>query len=115
MNFKNIFLAGPISNIQNWNKPAFAEAAELIRSLGYSVFNPTAPGEEYPEYNEQDHRPIHIRRDLLELTLCDCVAVLPGWMNSFARIEVEIAKNLDLPIFYLQERVCKKGFGKELC
>ena len=111
MNLKNyrVYIAGPMTGIPMYNRAAFAEAECALRRIGYEVFNPAAPGPKYPDFNPNDPRPVHLRRDIIELVNCDCVAVLPGYMTSFGFIEVEIVKNLGLPVFHLRERFCSRG------
>lgn len=37
-----IYLAGPMTGIENYNRHTFAEKAELLQSKGYEVYNPAA-------------------------------------------------------------------------
>jgi len=95
-----VYIAGPITGIPSYNRAAFAEAECALRNLGYDVFNPTAPGMKYPDYNPEDPRPVHLRRDLIELSKADVLFLLPGWAGTFAQIEKDIAIELGLPVFY---------------
>ena len=99
-----VYIAGPITGIPSFNRAAFAEAECTLRNLGYDVFNPTAPGLKYPDYNPEDPRPVHLRRDLVELTKADAVYLLPEYWTTFANIEKYIAIELELPVFYRNGR-----------
>ena len=101
-----VYIAGPVSGIPSFNRAAFAEAECALRRIGYKVFNPTAPGSGYPNYCPEAPRIIHLRRGLRELLYCDAVYALPGYLHSFARIEVEVAKELELPVFYEKYGFC---------
>ena len=39
----NIFISGPMSGIDDYNKPAFNAAAEKLRAMGHKCFNPAEP------------------------------------------------------------------------
>ena len=103
-----VYIAGPMTGIPMYNRAAFAGTECALRRIGYEVFNPAAPGPKYPNYNPGDLKLVHVRRDIIELLNCDCVAVLPGYLSkgSFAAVEVDIARGLGLPIFHLQEGFC---------
>lgn len=102
-----IYLAGPMAGIEDFNFPAFFYAAKRIGDLGHIVVNPAeldlqaTPGpiniggwQLGPE-----QRRSFLKRDVRELTMCDAVAVLPGWeASSGARLEVSTAESLDIPI-----------------
>ena len=54
-----IYISGPMSGIEDLNRPAFSDAAEALRGFGHEVFNPAEPGRseggfEYREYLEHD-------------------------------------------------------------
>jgi hypothetical protein len=84
-----------MTGLPDYNRPAFAEAAEQLRSGGKSVFNPGDIG-------PSDHtmpRSWYMRKDLEALMVSDSLYLLAGWENSpGAQLEVEIAKELEIPI-----------------
>ncbi|VVP79033.1 DUF4406 domain-containing protein [Pseudomonas fluorescens] len=89
-----LYLAGPMTGIENFNFHAFNDMAAKLRARGYVVENPAehgvvegAEGGDYMAY------------DLTRLGLCGMVAVLPGWDASRgARLEVHIARELGMPV-----------------
>jgi hypothetical protein len=91
----NIYLAGPMRGIENFNKPAFMDAAAKLKAAGHRVFNPVAEtiklyGDTVYENNpvgDEAATPIDPRKvffnDLTFICLhADAVALLPGWRNS---------------------------------
>lgn len=89
-----LYISGPMSNYPEHNYPAFFEAAETLRNLGYDVVNPAelgvVDGWKWADY---------LRRDLRVMLDCDGVATLDGWTKSKgARLEVDVAEELDMPI-----------------
>lgn len=94
-----MYLSGPMSGIKEHNFPAFHQAANRLRWMGYTVINPA-------ELDESDsmapgERPWawYITRDLRELLDCDTVAVLPGWRKSKgAKLEVYVARMLGMKV-----------------
>lgn len=90
-NIVRVYLAGPMSGLPEFNYPAFNQAAEQLRTLGFHVENP-AECEPCDSWNE------YMRRGLTKMLTCDCVAFLPGSMASKgATIERRLAANLDIP------------------
>lgn len=94
-----LYIAGPISGIENRNLDAFAEAEVHLTSAGYVVLNPASkPGmdngaDDIDQYHEL------LKRDMRFLLECDGVASIEGWWNSVgARNEVQCAAVLGLPI-----------------
>lgn len=87
-----IYIAGPMTGIEDLNFPAFYAAAEDLREQGYEVVNPAEMDK--PEDIEMYDRDIEkggaseswryfLARDLeIVLTQVDAVAVLPGWERS---------------------------------
>jgi len=89
-----LYLAGPMTGIDDFNFPAFNDMAAKLRARGYVVENPAGhgvvDGAEWGDY---------MAYDLTRLGMCGMVAVLPGWDASRgARLEVHIARELGMPV-----------------
>lgn len=115
---KNIYLAGPMRGIPNFNFPAFDYAAAKLRKRGYKVFNPA--DRDRAKYGDaiannaagsEEHASKSIGFSIREALLADLewicrhadtVAVLPGWETSRgAAAEIATAKALGINIMYL--------------
>lgn len=103
----NLYLAGPMRGIPEFNFPQFHSAAAWLRGQGYEVFNPA-------EHDAQDTEarysvdPLGVAREVFgrdTAWICaqaDAVATLPGWHNSKgAKAEVALALALGLDVCYL--------------
>ena len=86
----------------------FKEAEDMIRDRGYEVFNPTASGlglhaeslARAADYNTSFYQEI-LLLDLVQLSQCDAVLVLPDWHRSpGAKVEIMLAMALQKPIYY---------------
>jgi hypothetical protein len=93
-----IFISGPMTGYENWNFPAFNEAAERFHEAGYQVINPAK------FYESIDMTPIQweeaMRQAIKLMVDCDAIAMLPGWRKSKgARIEAAIAYQLGFKFF----------------
>jgi hypothetical protein len=99
------YIAGPMSNLPLNNYPAFHAAAWLLRDLGMHVENPA----------ENDPPPCgtwlgYMRLALRQLSTCDAVVMLPGWMWSRgARIEWLLAKLLGLRVMSFSRALDEHG------
>ena len=92
-----LYIAGPMTGLPDYNFPAFNDAAEKLRAVGYDVANPADHG--------QGMRPWkwYMRRALKALLDCDAVALLPGYTNSKgATLETEVAEALEMPTRYIE-------------
>lgn len=89
-----IYIAGPMSNLPEYNLPAFAAAAEQLLAAGHDPVNPGHRGV-IDGYTWRDYM-----RDGLSLLLtCEAVALLAGWEASKgAQLEVRVAEALALPV-----------------
>lgn len=86
-----LYIAGPMSGYPEFNYPAFREAETRLRGLGYDVLNPAD--------NKADDWVGYMRAGLRQVIDADAIAVLPDWQCSRgARIEVELACSLGLPV-----------------
>jgi hypothetical protein len=91
---KRIYIAGPMSGIEDFNFPAFNAEAARLRDLGHNAINPV-------EINPDQAMSWHdcMRRDIAALVTCDAISMLPGWQNSKgATLERHIAERLGMVI-----------------
>lgn len=99
------YLSGPMTGLVDYNRPAFNEAAKYLRSQGFTVWNPAEefdPSHIYP-------RKVYMRRDIEALLKCESIVMLHGWQNSAgARLELEIARELEMNIFFLGDNKLTK-------
>jgi Domain of unknown function (DUF4406)/Domain of unknown function (DUF5664) len=89
-----VYLSGPMTGIDDWNFPAFNQAADNLRRMGYTVSNPAEYGAD-PAFSWA----ACLRRDIKDLVDCDVLVQLPGWENSRgANLEGDIASRLGMDI-----------------
>lgn len=99
MNAKVVYLAGPMRGYQDFNYPAFNEAAAKLRAVGFMVLNPV----------EVNHHSSGIRACMTVDTAMICqqaegVVLLPGWeASSGARAEVALAECIGIPVKLVSE------------
>lgn len=92
-----IFVCGPMTGIENFNYPAFHDAAAKLRALGYTVLSPA-------ENPVCETWAAYMRNSIAQVLRCDCVAVLDGWEHSRgAKIECELAWELHIPVRHVSE------------
>lgn len=108
----HIYVAGPMSNMPDYNFTAFYAAAESLEKQGYEPVNPAQmdldSGWTLEEIKDLDVAQFQeflkgaAKRDLDALQQCDAIALLPGWENSKgARAEKAVAEWLGLDVTYL--------------
>ncbi len=110
-----IYIAGPMSGLPDYNRPAFYEAAEAFTEGGWTVFNPAENdvmlfgSHELCEaaINENRNAALRVMLGSDLKWICkkaDAIAMLPGWENSKgARTEHALAVALDLQIIYITD------------
>ncbi|MDT4329796.1 DUF4406 domain-containing protein [Methylomonas sp. MV1] len=88
-----IYLAGPMSGIPDYNYPAFNQAADQLRALGYAVENPAE--NPVPDCGTWAG---YMRLAIRQMLTCDMVALLPGWSASNgATLEMDVATRIGMP------------------
>jgi hypothetical protein len=109
----SIYIAGPMTGYDDYNRPLFNETAEAFEEGGWNVFNPaTNDIRLFGSYEECDAAIKADRKAALRIMLgsdleficneADAIAMLPGWEKSFgARAEHATAVALGLEIIYL--------------
>ena len=111
---KTIYLAGPMSGVENHNFPAFHAEAKRLRDLGHTVINPA----ETDGGDTSNSWEYYMKKDIAMMVGCDAVVVLPGWEKSRgANIEVNLARQLKIRVLDLNlhplpestETVCQEA------
>lgn len=107
-----IYIAGPMSGVEDFNFPLFFETEKKLKELGYEVINPAHnDGNTVEEALAMAGTPdkpnnswgYYMRRDLPHVLTVDALCVLPNWRHSKgASLEVHLAEALGLPIYVLQ-------------
>lgn len=90
-----IYLSGPMTGLPDFNRPAFIEAAKLLRSVGFIVWNPA----ESQESLSGAPWSVCMRACVAGLLESDWLVQLPGWKDSKgANLEYQIAVHLGIPV-----------------
>ena len=83
-----LYIAGPMTGIEDHNYPAFREAARELESAGYAVCDPSRHEVDDPSDWHQ-----WMRAGLEALSGCDGVATLDGHEDSLgATLEIAMAR-----------------------
>lgn len=97
-----IYLAGPMTGIQDHNMPAFEHVTRVLRAQGYTVFPPHeimhgGLTHENSAYTHADYIREDFKRGLLR---CNAVVLLPGWTTSKGALaEMNAASAMGYAIF----------------
>jgi hypothetical protein len=90
-----IYIAGPMTGLENHNFPAFEEAATRLRSHGYHVLSPAEIADGDILCYEDC-----LREAIKMVIKAKTVVLLPGWEKSRgATVEVKISTGLELPLY----------------
>jgi hypothetical protein len=90
-----VYIAGPMTGLPDYNYPAFHAAAKRLREQGHEVENPAESfgGDQSLPWQR------YLRSAIIQVCICDAVAVLPGWQQSKgATLETHIARSLGMPV-----------------
>jgi hypothetical protein len=102
-----LYIAGPMSNLPEFNYPAFREAAKKWRDCGWDVLDPS---EKFGGRTDLPYE-VYIKASIIDVLASEAIAVLPGWENSKgATLEVSIGRALGYPI-YDGEHPARSGGG----
>ena len=92
------YLSGPMTGIDDYNFPAFHEAAARLRKQGFTVFN---PAESFDGKQDLDWT-TYMKHDYEAILNCGAVMLIDGWRNSLgATLEVLFALSVGKPVFEL--------------
>jgi hypothetical protein len=100
-----VYIAGPMRGYPEFNFPAFDAARDRAKALGHVPVSPAdldrAEGFDASQtegqygFNARDA----IVRDIMALSKCDAIALLPGWEKSKGvAVELNAARFMDLEI-----------------
>lgn len=98
-----VYLAGPMRGLPKYNFPAFDEARDKLRALGYTVISPADLDRDADFHETDEYTPDFLyaamRRDIEAILKVDQIVLLPGWENSAGcKIELTVAGALGLPV-----------------
>lgn len=74
---KRVFISGPMTGYEDFNRPAFMEAEEKLKKAGFSVFNPA-----WMNFDSGFSNDAILSIDLVALSHCNYIYQLPGWKYS---------------------------------
>ena len=90
-----VYIAGPMTGYDNFNRDAFNFQEARFKHLGYAVMNPAVLGD---GFTHEEYMKVAIAM----LRCCDIIAVLPGFEKSKgAMMEIELAKELEMAFIYI--------------
>lgn len=100
-----LYIAGPMTGYPGYNYRAFMEAQVKLQRRGYETLNPCdndaklrAEMATTPTWQD------YMRASILQVLAADGLAVLPdAWMSRGAKLEVDLANALQLPVLPLNK------------
>lgn len=94
-----VYLSGPMTGYEDYNRAAFAEAAQRLRLQGHDVYNPGEPHNVEGLIDGVATHRDYMRRDLPAVLDSEAVVVLPVWERSRgACLEVATALACGIPV-----------------
>lgn len=108
----DVFLSGPMSDVEDYNRPAFNEAAGILRSMGLTVFNPA----EIPDGGIIRSRSFYTRQCYQALLESKALVSLPRWASTStggSYRERKLAElDLEIPVFNLAAFLRKSALSE---
>jgi hypothetical protein len=101
-----LYISGPMTGYDQFNRPAFNAAREHLQAQGFSVIVPGDDEEHTIRERlawrvEQPKRAAYMFRDFLHVLTANGVAVLEGWQDSpGSKAEVLVAQEIGLPVVW---------------
>lgn len=97
-----VFISGPMSGYEDFNRAAFMNAEKLLKACGFDVFNPAwmdvgfANNSGY--FQSMWHKKELLSMDIHALSCCDAIYHLSNWYKSDgARLEHAFARQCYIP------------------
>ena len=96
---KTLFISGPMTGYENYNKEAFYAVEAKLRQAGFSsIKNPVHIGEKWGY--EETHE-FYMKKSLAMLLESDAIYVFGDYEKSKgANLEIELAHKLSIPVFF---------------
>ena len=115
---KSIYIAGPMTGIEDWNRAAFEKAAEKLSAEGWTVYDPVEIGEMYGTAEELEADPELlakvIKAELGFVARADAIYLLDGWERSVGtKRELLVALGCGLEIICETSRASHQDTTKE--
>lgn len=100
---KAVYIAGPMTGMENLNRAAFADAAEGLSAAGWTVYDPVEISEMYGTAEELEADPgllaLAIKAELSYVARADAIYLLKGWERSVgAKRELLVALSCGLEV-----------------
>ena len=87
------YIAGPMSGIPDYNRPAFARAVAYLQRIGFKCVSPVLPKELEGELSYATY----IRLGVQKLDRCSHILLLPGWEASVgATLEILLGMRMGM-------------------
>lgn len=95
-----VYLMGPMTGYEDFNRPAFRRMTELLREQGVRVTSPDELDTTDPVSAASPEWADYLARDLRWLVLAEAGVALPGWEESRgARLEAAVLGALGRPVY----------------
>lgn len=75
LNMKKVYVAGPMSGYEDFNRPAFFAMADQLKAAGFVVLNPAI----LPDGMTQAE---YMQIDMAMVMVADTLVMLEGWQHS---------------------------------